>query len=80
MIIEALFHFARNILMFAFGVINYVPISYDAVQSLYEILCYGTWVVGADLLAVVCAQITFWIGVRLTVGLISFVWDWIPFV
>lgn len=80
MIIEGLFHLARNILLFTFGLVNYVPVSYDAVQSLYEIVCYGTWVVGPDMLAVVCASITFWIGIRTSVALIKFVWDWIPFV
>lgn len=79
MIFTALFNLARNIVLFIFSFFTFTPFSYSAVDALFDIICYGTWVVGVDIMYLVSTNIVFWIGVRLTVGLIAFAWDLLPF-
>ena len=80
MITEFLLSGGSAIIRFIFGLIDVFEIPSDLVSVLYSILCYGTWVVGSDVLLLCTGCFTFWIGIRMSVGLAVWVYDHLPFI
>ena len=78
MIVESLLHFAVNFIQMLFSGLHFVSLPLDLLTVLFDILCYGTWIVGADLMAIALASIAFWMATRFTMGLALFVWRLIP--
>lgn len=69
-----------TIIRFIFGLIEVYELPYNFASVLYSILCYGTWVVGSDVLLLCTGCFTFWIGVRLSTGLAVWIYDHLPFI
>ena len=80
MIGESILSIGLSILRFIFGSFEVFKIPFDAVYVLYEIMCYGTWVVGSDILLLCTGCISFWIGVRLSTGLAVWIYEHLPFI
>lgn len=80
MITDLLLSCCTGIIRFIFGLIDVFSLPTDLIETLYAILCYGTWVVGSDVLLICTGCFTFWIGVRLSAGLAIWIYDHIPFV
>ena len=55
-----------------------VSIPSNLVQSLAGITGYGVWVIGADLLGIICGCVLFWLSVKFIWGLIVYIYDLIP--
>ena len=78
MIIETVFSWACSFLYGLFSGLEFINLPVDLIQTLLAILEYGTWIVGADILALFSASIIFWFGFSLSVGLTVWVWDRLP--
>ena len=74
MIVNTLMSLGISVVRFIFGLIEAVSIPSDLVSVLYSIMCYGTWVVGSDVLLLCTGSIMSWITVRLSSGIA--VWAW----
>lgn len=61
-----------------FDGLAFLGLPYDLINTLSSILCYGTWVIGADLMAIIISSIVFWWTVKFAVGLIVWVWELLP--
>lgn len=48
-------------------------------KPLLEVTCFGVWVVGADLMALILSSVFIWFTTKLTLGLILWIWDLLPF-
>lgn len=48
-------------------------------EPLNEIFLYGIWVAGADTVALFASMIATWWMVKLTVGIIVWIWELLPF-
>lgn len=79
MIFETLFDWCLELIVSVFSVFEAVEVPTKLVEALYSILCYGTWVVGTDLLSIVFASITFWLSFKASVGLVIWIYKLIPF-
>lgn len=79
MVTETLVDFLFQTLNGAFAVLDFVGLPMDFINVLQSILCYGIWVVGADLMAIIVGSIVAWWGAKFIVGLLVFVWELIPF-
>lgn len=80
MLTEMLLSGSTAIIRFIFGLIEVFEVPTDLVSVLYSILCYGTWVVGSDVLLLCTGCFTFWIGVRMSAGIALRVYDLLPFI
>ena len=80
MVTQLLMTGGSAILRFIFGLIGVFEIPTDLISVLYSILCYGTWVVGSDVLLLCTGCITFWMGIRLSAGLAIWLWEHFPFI
>lgn len=80
MIFEALCEFGANLLIALFGTIELFHLPTDMIYTLANILKYGTWVVGSDVLLLVSGSIVMWWGVKASVGIAVWVYDKIPFI
>lgn len=78
MIVESLVDVFIDIMTWAFTQISLVPLPLAMMDVLFDILCYGTWVIGADFMAIFLSVVTGWFLARFTVGLIVFLWELLP--
>lgn len=78
MIVETLLQFASVLIQGLFSGLQILTLPYDFLTVLLDILCYGTWVVGVDLMGIILANIVFWLGTRFTIGLVIFIWRLLP--
>ena len=83
MIFEAIFNLFFGILELALlgfeSSLDFMGLSYDVLDGLATFAGYGSWVVGADLLAVFGASVMFWWVFKGTVGVVVFLWRLLPF-
>lgn len=50
-----------------------------SLDPLLEIVCFGVWVVGVDLISLILSSAFLWLTTRLSVGLVLWIWDLLPF-
>lgn len=80
MIIESMAALAVGILSSIISLIDVFELPFDLIWVLGNILCYGSWVVGSDVLLIYVGCIGFWIGTRFSVGFALWAYERIPFV
>ena len=80
MIVETIAQLCCNIIYGLFSTFEVFNLPYDLIATLNTILCYGVWVVGADLLLIFASSVALWIGIHFSIGLALWVYDKIPFV
>ena len=78
MIVETLLHFAATTIQNLFSGLQFVTLPLDFLTVLLDIMCYGIWVIGADMAGIVLANIVFWMATRFTIGLVIFIWRLLP--
>lgn len=69
----------KNLIMGATSLFSAVSLPTSMIGGLATITGYGAYVVGSDLLLIVASVITFWLSVKITVGIILFIWRLLPF-
>lgn len=83
MIFEFIFNMFFSILELALlgfkSSVDFMGLGYDVMDGLATFTGYGSWVVGADLLAVFGASVMFWWVFKGTVGVVVFLWRLLPF-
>lgn len=78
MIIELLCQFAAGIFKGIFGLLEVFSLPLDMIMVLTNIIKFGSWVVGADLLLLFVGSVVFWWGVRATFGIVVWIWRMLP--
>lgn len=78
MIVEGLVDFALMLIEGLFSGLQLVSLPTDILTALLDFLCYGTWVVGADLMGIFIASVVAWMGIKFSVGLVLFIWRLLP--
>lgn len=78
MILEGLAGFAMNILSFIFDGFNFLSLPVSLISTLINIMKYGAWVLGGDLVAIVFGTVFFWLTFKFSAGLILFIYRLIP--
>lgn len=78
MILETVFQWACNFILGLFSAFDVLSLPLDLISTLYTILCYGTWVVGVDVLLLVSGSIIFWLTFKAGTGLVLWLWKLLP--
>lgn len=78
MIVETLLSFASTFIQGLFSALQIINLPTDYMTVLLDIFCYGTWVIGSDLMAIVLATITGMLTGRFLLGLALFIWRLLP--
>lgn len=78
MIIETVLSFSCYIIQGLFSGLQFFTLPVDYLTVLLDILCYGVWVIGADLMALTIVNITGWLTFKFGAGLILFIWRLLP--
>lgn len=78
MIVETLLSFASVLIQGLFSGLQFVSLPLDFMTVLLDIFCYGVWVIGADLMAIVLSSIVGWMTIKFGIGLVLFIWRLLP--
>lgn len=78
MIVETLLEFATSLIEGLFSGLSVLSLPLNLLTVLLDVFCYGVWVIGADLMAIVISSIVFWMGTKFTIGLVLFIWRLLP--
>lgn len=80
MIIETTLGFLATMISLVIDTLpQFVAIPTDFMTVLGNITGFGVYIIGADLLLIFAACVTFWTTVKISAGLFFFVWDLLPF-
>lgn len=60
------------------GAVSIVTIPTDIISALSTVISYGSWVVGSDLLVIFATCVFTWTTIKLTFGLVIFIWKMLP--
>lgn len=80
MIFQKLISLFLGVLLALFDFMDFVNLPFDAIGVLGDILVYGSWVCGADIIICVLASFFFWVAVRLSFNLAIWVYEHLPFI
>lgn len=78
MIGEVLIDLFFGIFSVLFSAIDFMSLPTELIGALSNIMAYGGWVVGIDILALFGGSVVFWWGVHTSIGLAVWVWDKLP--
>lgn len=78
MLIEGVLQWACNLIVGLFSVFEFLSLPVNFISSLYTILCYGVWVVGADVLLLVTGSVMGWLTFKASVGLAIWLYKLLP--
>ena len=78
MIIESVFTWATNLIVGLFSAFEFINLPLDFISTLYTILCYGTWVIGSDVLLLVLTSVMGWLTFKASVGLAIWLYRLLP--
>ena len=78
MIIEGICGFVCDLLYGLFSLFQLFSLPVDLINTLSTVLQDGTWAVGADILLLFTGCITFWWGVKLSIGIGIWVYEHLP--
>lgn len=78
MIVSTVVDLFFGLMRTVFSGLEFIGLPYEVINSLQTIMVYGTWIVGADVLAIITATIVAWWGIKLTVGLVIWIWELLP--
>lgn len=79
MIVETLVGIFLESISGALSGFEMIGLPMQAISALETIICYGIWVVGADIMSIFASMVVFWWALKFTVGAIIFVWELLPF-
>ena len=78
MIIETLINFAVDIFSVLISGLNFLSIPSDLVNVLATVCVYGNWIVGADVLLLFAGCIASWFSIKISLGIVLFIWEELP--
>lgn len=78
MIIEGITGWAFFLIESLFSGFSLVSLPVNLINVLVDIMKFGAWVIGADLLGIVIGSIGFWLTFKFTAGLVLFIWRLLP--
>lgn len=78
MIIETLIGFAVKIFSALISGLNFFSIPSDLVNVLATVCVYGNWIVGADVLLLFSGCVAAWFLIKMSFGVILFIWEELP--
>lgn len=78
MIVEGLVEMFINLMLGVCDTISLVPLPVALMDVLFDILCYGTWIIGADFMAIFLTCVTGWMVARTVIGTLVFLWELLP--
>ena len=79
MIVEFIVNCFCGLLDGVFLTVNFVSIPVNGIQVLGTFVSYGASIIGADLLLLFCSTVMMWSTLKLSLGLILFMWRLLPF-
>lgn len=79
MIIETVFSWACSFIQVLFSGLQILQLPANFINVLVDILCYGVWVIGADLIAIILSNVVFWLSLKFSVGVTVWLWRLLPF-
>lgn len=79
LIIEILIDFAVKIFSALISGLNFMSIPSDLINVLATVCVYGNWIVGADVLLLFAGCVATWFSIKVSAGVILFVWEELPF-
>ena len=79
LIFQPLIDLLCNIIVTALTAVNLVTIPANGIQAIATVASYGNYIVGADLMLVFASMVLGWMTLKMTVGLILFIWRLLPF-
>lgn len=78
MVVESLVEWFLNFFTFTLDQLTILPLPLSFLDVLYDFLCYGTFIIGADFMAILIPSIVMWFTIRFTVGVVVFIWELLP--
>lgn len=78
MILNGLTDLSTWFISLVFSGFQAISLPANLISVLIDIMKFGSWVIGSDLLAIVFGTIFGWLAFKLTAGLIIFIWELIP--
>lgn len=78
MVIELLCQLAANVFKGIFNLLEVFTLPLDLIMVLTNLLKFGTWIVGADILLLFTGSVVMWWGIRATFGLVVWIWRMLP--
>lgn len=78
MIIEFLINGVVSLFSGLISAVSLVSLPSDLITSLSTVISYGSWIVGSDLMLTFATCIYVWTGLRITIGLVTFIWKMLP--
>ena len=78
MIIEGVTCLAFWVVGLLFEGLQVVSLPVNLATVLIDFMKIGAWILGADLLGIVFATVSFWLTFKLAAGLILFIWRLLP--
>lgn len=78
MIIESVVGFGFWVVELIFSGLNMISLPFNLMTAIFDIMKFGVWVIGADLFAIVIANIFFWLSFKFTAGLVLFLYRLLP--
>ena len=79
MVTETIMQVCSDILISALNGVSTLNLPTALIAILADYTAYGVWILGADLCLAVMSCVMFWIGVKLTLGVVIFIWRLLPF-
>lgn len=77
MIFQVLIDFAVSLISGLIGGLSFfIPL--DFVNTLATVCVYGNWLVGADVLLLFAGCVSCWFGIKISAGIVLFVYRLIP--
>lgn len=80
MIVEALINIFVGFVDVIISGVSILTLPTDLISAISTLGAYGSWVVGSDLLMLVGACVFHWTTIKITCGLVLFVYRLVPFV
>lgn len=79
MIVETVFSWACSFLQLLFSGFQVLQLPANLIDVLVDILCYGVWVIGVDLISIILTNVIFWLSLKFSVGVTVWLWRLLPF-
>lgn len=78
MIVNSLIDLFLGIVRLAFNGLEIVGLPFQYISTLSTITAYGIWIVGLDVMAIIVTTIVGWWTIKMTVGLVLWIWELLP--
>ena len=78
MIVETIVDIFFNSLLGFFNGLELIGLPFQLINTLSTILVYGVWIVGADIMALFISMVVSWWVIKLTIGLVLWIWELLP--